>query len=61
TRWPINFPKNDLPRVPEHWRTFGARVSPHRSVPMVRKPDSAGLPTASKALEGAGEVGGCFG
>jgi CRISPR-associated endonuclease Cas1 len=25
---PINFPKNDLPRVPEHWRSFGARVSP---------------------------------
>jgi CRISPR-associated protein Cas1 len=25
---PINFPKNDLPRVPEHWRTFGTRVSP---------------------------------
>jgi CRISPR-associated endonuclease Cas1 len=24
----INFPKNDLKRVPEHWRTFGARVSP---------------------------------
>jgi CRISPR-associated protein Cas1 len=25
---PINFPKRDLHRVPEHWRTFGARVSP---------------------------------
>jgi len=25
---PINFPKNDLKRVPEHWRNFGARVSP---------------------------------
>jgi CRISPR-associated endonuclease Cas1 len=25
---PINFPKNQLRRVPEHWRTFGARVSP---------------------------------
>jgi CRISPR-associated protein Cas1 len=24
---PINFPRNDLKRVPEHWRTFGARVS----------------------------------
>src|SRR5262249_59065040 len=22
------FPKNDLKRVPEHWRTFGTRVSP---------------------------------
>ncbi len=25
---PINFPKKDLPRVPEHWRSFGTRVSP---------------------------------
>jgi hypothetical protein len=25
---PINFPKNDLSRVPDHWRSFGARVSP---------------------------------
>ena len=25
---PIMFPKNDLPRVPEHWRTFGTRKSP---------------------------------
>ena len=25
---PINFPKNQLRRVPEHWRSFGARVSP---------------------------------
>ena len=25
---PINFPKNQLARAPEHWRTFGARVSP---------------------------------
>jgi CRISPR-associated endonuclease Cas1 len=25
---PINFPKNDLPRIPDHWRSFGARVSP---------------------------------
>ena len=25
---PINFPKNQLRRVPEHWRCFGARVSP---------------------------------
>ena len=24
---PISFPKNDLRRVPDHWRTFGARVS----------------------------------
>jgi CRISPR-associated endonuclease Cas1 len=25
---PITFPKKDLPRVPEHWRTFGNRKSP---------------------------------
>jgi hypothetical protein len=25
---PINFPKNDLKRTPQHWRVFGARVSP---------------------------------
>jgi CRISPR-associated endonuclease Cas1 len=25
---PINFPRNDLRRVPDHWRSFGARVSP---------------------------------
>jgi CRISPR-associated endonuclease Cas1 len=25
---PINFPRNDLRRVPEHWQTFGARISP---------------------------------
>src|ERR1022692_4659511 len=25
---PVNFPKNELSRVPEHWRSFGARVSP---------------------------------
>ncbi len=25
---PVNFPKNELRRVPEHWCSFGARVSP---------------------------------
>src|SRR5437667_2464739 len=25
---PITFPKMDLPRVPDHWRTFGTRRSP---------------------------------
>src|SRR6202165_730487 len=25
---PVAFPKNDLRRVPEHWRTFGSRHSP---------------------------------
>ena len=25
---PMTFPKNDLPRVPQHWLTFGTRISP---------------------------------
>jgi CRISPR-associated endonuclease Cas1 len=25
---PINFPRNDLRRVPDHWRCFGTRISP---------------------------------
>jgi CRISPR-associated endonuclease Cas1 len=25
---PVTFPKNDLSRVPQHWRTFGSRTSP---------------------------------
>jgi CRISPR-associated endonuclease Cas1 len=25
---PVNFPKNDLHRMPDHWRSFGARISP---------------------------------
>lgn len=25
---PVMYPKNDLRRVPDHWRTFGTRVSP---------------------------------
>jgi CRISPR-associated endonuclease Cas1 len=25
---PINFPKNDLKRIPDHWLSFGARISP---------------------------------
>lgn len=25
---PINFPKRELRRVPNHWRSFGARISP---------------------------------
>jgi CRISPR-associated endonuclease Cas1 len=31
TTWqavPIPFPKSDLPRIPDHWRTFGTRRSP---------------------------------
>jgi CRISPR-associated endonuclease Cas1 len=25
---PLTFPKKDLPRIPEHWRSFGTRISP---------------------------------
>jgi CRISPR-associated endonuclease Cas1 len=25
---PVNFPRKDAQRIPDHWRTFGARVSP---------------------------------
>jgi hypothetical protein len=25
---PLTFPKKDLPRVPQHWRSFGTRISP---------------------------------
>jgi CRISPR-associated endonuclease Cas1 len=25
---PVNFPRKDMSRVPDHWRTFGARISP---------------------------------
>ena len=25
---PISFPKKELPKIPEHWRTFGTRISP---------------------------------
>jgi len=30
---PINFPRNDVPRVPDHWRTFGTRTSPLTASP----------------------------
>ena len=32
---PINFPKRDLPRVPDHWRKFGTRASPITASPRV--------------------------
>ena len=30
---PVNFPARDLPRIPEHWRVFGTRISPLTSSP----------------------------
>jgi CRISPR-associated endonuclease Cas1 len=40
---PIQYPRNDLVRVPEHWQTFGARVSPLTGSPRlaVNPPNSA--------------------
>lgn len=32
---PVTFPKKDEPRVPDHWRTFGARFSPLTGSPRV--------------------------
>jgi len=32
---PVAFPKKDEPRIPDHWRTFGARVSPLTGSPRV--------------------------
>ena len=46
---PINFPKNDLKRVPDHWQMFGARVSP-----LTGSPRLAATPAAVPPLEPAG-------
>ena len=40
----INFPRNDLPRVPDHWQKFGARISPLTGSPRLAvNPPSAML------------------
>jgi CRISPR-associated endonuclease Cas1 len=50
---PINFPKNDLKRVPEHWRSFGARVSPLTGSPRIAaNPPNAILNFLYSLLEG---------
>jgi CRISPR-associated endonuclease Cas1 len=55
TAWrtlPINFPKNDLPRVPDHWRSFGSRVSPLTGSPrMAANPPNAILNYLYAVLE----------
>ena len=39
---PLTFPKRDLLRVPEHWRTFGTRISPLTGSPRLAvTPDCA--------------------
>jgi CRISPR-associated protein Cas1 len=43
SRTPVQYPRSDLIRVPEHWRTFGARVSPLTGSPRlaVNPPNAA--------------------
>jgi hypothetical protein len=49
---PINFPKNDLSRVPDHWRTFGTRVSPLTGSPrLAANPPNAILNYLYSVLE----------
>lgn len=49
---PITYPKNDLSRVPEHWRTFGARVSPLTGSPrLAANPPNAILNYLYSVLE----------
>jgi CRISPR-associated endonuclease Cas1 len=49
---PINFPKSDLPRIPDHWRSFGARVSPLTGSPrLAANPPNAILNYLYSVLE----------
>jgi hypothetical protein len=49
---PINFPKNDLPRIPDHWLSFGARVSPITGSPrLAANPPNAILNYLYSVLE----------
>ena len=55
---PINFPKNDLKRVPEHWRNFGARVSPLTGSPrLAANPPNAILNYLYALLESESRLG----
>ena len=66
TAWrtlPINFPRNDLRRVPAHWLNFGTRISPLKrsprlsvTAPLLDSPD----PKAQMWLRGlSGLAGRC--
>ncbi len=49
---PMSFPKNDLPRVPQHWLTFGTRISPLTgSAPLAANPANAILNYLYAVLE----------
>jgi hypothetical protein len=49
---PITFPRNDLSRVPDHWRTFGTRKSPLSGSPrLAANPPNAILNYVYAVLE----------
>jgi CRISPR-associated endonuclease Cas1 len=49
---PIKFPKNDPPRIPDHWCSFGARVSPLTGSPrLAANPPNAILNYLYSVLE----------
>src|SRR6202043_3936263 len=49
---PINFPKNDLSRIPDHWQNFGTRVSPLTGSPrLASNPPNAVLNYLYSVLE----------
>lgn len=54
---PVSFPAKDLPRVPEHWRTFGGRISPLTSSPRLAvSPPNAMLNYLYALLESEGRL-----
>ncbi len=55
---PINFPKNDLSRIPDHWQSFGARVSPLTGSPrLASNPPNAILNYLYSVLESEARLG----
>jgi CRISPR-associated endonuclease Cas1 len=55
---PVNFPKKDLRRVPEHWRTFGTRKSPLSGSPRLAvNPPNAMLNYLYALLESESRLG----
>jgi CRISPR-associated endonuclease Cas1 len=55
---PVTFPRKDAPRVPEHWRTFGARVSPLTGSPRLAvNPPNAMLNYLYAVLESEARLG----
>jgi len=54
---PINFPNNDGRRVPDHWRTFGARISPISGSPrLAANPPNAILNYCYTLLESEARI-----